>query len=95
MKPTTHLPLGHEKLSSSGTADVKTATIPKGTSMIAFVAETNPGRMTWDGSDPTTGTGPILPNGTPPWLINIGQGAQIKWVSTVASAAVLQLSYLQ
>lgn len=95
MKPSTVQSLGHQKLTSTGTSDVQSATIPKGTSMIAVTVETNPGRMTWDGTDPTGGVGPIAQNGVPPWHLLIGQGAVVKWVSTVAGSAVLQLSYLQ
>lgn len=95
MKPSTHQCLGHEKLTSTSASDVKTATIPRGTSMLAITVETNPGRMTWDGTDPSLGVGPIHPNGAPAYHLVIGQGAVFKWVSTVAGNAIAQLSYLQ
>lgn len=96
MKPQTNQCLGHRKFTSTGTADIQTVgDLPKGTSLVLVSVETNPGRFTLDGTDPSLGVGPIMPNGTPPWLLTVGQGVQIKWVSTVAGSAVLQLTYLQ
>lgn len=94
MKPFTEQCLGHEKLTSTGTADIKTATIPKGTSAIEITVETTPARVTFDGSDPSAGVGLICQHAQNPWFLPVGQGCTFKVVSTGGTSSVVQLAYL-
>lgn len=94
MKPSTDRCLSHERLVSTGTADVKTATVPKGTSHIGLAVESVDARVTFDGSDPSAAQAAALiyPANQMPVFIPIGQGSTIKTVST-AGNSVLQLAY--
>ena len=95
MKPSTNQCLGHERLSSSGTADVQTATIPKGTSAILVAVETTTARVTLGaGGDPTSTTSLPFYAGQMPWLLLVGQGCTFKFVSSAGTASVVQLAYL-
>lgn len=94
-KPNTAFPIpgSAEALTSTSTTDVQTATVPATASFVYATVETTNGRVTTDGTDPTTGTGHILQKDTSPVLLVFGAGSTVKWVSTAAANAVLQLSY--
>lgn len=95
MKPSTNQCLGHERLSSSGSSDTQTATVPAGTSAIEITVETTSCRMTLTaGGDPTSNTGLIVQKDQMPWFIPIGQGCTFKFASTAGTASVIQLAYL-
>lgn len=95
MKPSTNQCLGHERLSSANSADMKQATIPPGTSAIEVTVETNPARVTFTATgDPTSSVGLVIQNAWNPWFLPIGQGATFKVASTVGAASVVQLAYL-
>lgn len=95
MKPSTDRCLSHERLVSANTADVQTATLPKGTSHIGLAVETTNARVTFDGSDPSAAQAPSLVYlaGQQPIFIPLGQGTTIKHCSTAGTSAVLQLAY--
>lgn len=97
MKPSTDWTISHERLVSTGTADVKTATLPKGTSHITVSVETTDARVTFDGSDPSAANAPshVYPINVPPIFIPLGQGTRIRFCSTAGTASVLQLAYHQ
>lgn len=92
MHPSTYKRFQHEKLTSTGTSDVKTATIPGWTSAIHVTVETNPARITLDGTDPTTGVGNVYPASAGPILLLAGPGAILQAVATTGSSTV-QLTY--
>jgi hypothetical protein len=95
VKPSTNQCLGHQRLSSSGTSDTQTATVPLGTSAILLTVETTSSRMTLtSGGDPTSTTGLIVQAGQMPWFIPVGQGCTFKFASTAGTASVIQLAYL-
>jgi len=95
VKPSTDRCISHERLSSSGTADVKTATLPKGTSHIGLAVETTNARVTFDGSDPSAASAPSLVYlaAQVPVFIPLGQGTTVKFCSTAAAVSILQLAY--
>lgn len=95
MKPSTDRCISHQRLVSSGTADVQTATVPKGTSHIDIAVETTNARVTFDGSDPSVASAPSLVffAGQQPIFKPLGQGSQIKFCSAVAGSSVLQVAY--
>jgi hypothetical protein len=80
------------KLTSTGTADVQTLKLPSGTSAILLTCETTPGRITFDGSNPTGGH--VFPKDGSLQLELLGIGTTLKWVSTAAANAVLQITPL-
>jgi hypothetical protein len=85
----------HTQVTSTGTADVETITLEPASSAIVIDARTNPGYLTWNGSTPSSSNGlPLVPGGQPliiplGWYANSGH--QLKWASSVAGNAVLDL----
>jgi hypothetical protein len=95
VKPSTDWTLSHERLVSTGTADVQTATLPRGTSHITISVETTSARVTFSGQTPSAILGHVYPADAPPIFIPLGQGTVIKFVSTAATSSVVQLGYHQ
>lgn len=94
MKPSTVRGLSHERLVSTAGADIKTATVPKGTSHVVLAVESVDARVTFDGSDPVAGSACLVyPANQMPVFIPIGQGTTIKFCST-AGSSTLQLAYV-
>lgn len=95
MRPSTHRAISHERILSTGTADVQTVNMPKGTSAIEFAFETTSGRVTFDGTDPSSVNAPSLvyPFGQMPVFRPVGPGTTIKFCSTAGTSAVLQILY--
>jgi hypothetical protein len=96
LKPTTYKTISHQRLVSSNTSDVQTATVPNGTSAVELAVETTSARVTLDGSDPSAVNAPslVFPFGQVPIFRPWGPGMFIKFVSTGASS-VIQLVYYQ
>jgi hypothetical protein len=95
LKPSTFQCVSQQRLSSSGTSDTQTATVPAGASGILVAVETTSCRMTLTSAgDPTTTTGLILQKDQMPWFIPVGQGSTLKFASTAAAAAVINIAYL-
>lgn len=99
MKPSTHIPISHERLASAADiTTVSTATIPKGTSAVWISVETTNARVTFDGTNPGTGgvaPSNVIPKDSPPQLFTLGSGTTIKYVSTAAAVSVMQLFYVK
>lgn len=95
MRPSTHRALSHERIVSTGSADVKTVTMPNGTSAIDLAVETTNARMTFDGTDPSAASAPslVFPFGQVPVFRPVGPGTTIKFCSTAGTSSVLQLLY--
>lgn len=94
MKPSTDRCLSHQRLVSTGTSDVKQATVPNGTSHITLSVETNSARVTFDGSDPSAASAPshVYPVDVAPIFLPLGQGTTIRFVSTTGTS-VLQIGF--
>lgn len=98
MKPSTFttVPPGGEAVSRglitpTTTSDIKTYTIPVGASAFYISVGTTDATMTFDGSDPTGGTGVLyIAKGTTQ-LILLGGGTQIRAVSTASANAVISI----
>lgn len=99
MRPFTQKPLSTSRASSPGTAggDVQTITPPDGTSACLITVETTNARATFDGTDPSAANAPshVVIKDQNPLYVPIGQGATIKFCSTAAAAAVMQVTFLQ
>lgn len=96
MKPSTDRCIAHERLSAANASDVKTFTVPKGTSHIHLQALTTDAFVTLDGTDPSAVTAGLrIYAGQMPWFVPVGQGSFVKHVSTAATASVLIVSYYQ
>lgn len=95
MRPSTHGAISHERLSSANTSDIKTATLPRGTSAVEFAIEGTSARVTFDGTDPSALNAPSLvyPAAQVPIFRPVGPGATIRFISTAGSPSVLQLLY--
>ncbi len=95
MKPSTHRAISHERLVSTGVADVKTATLPKNTSAVDIAVETTAARVTYDSSDPSAANAPslVIPAGQVPMFRPLGPGTVIRFASAVAGSSVLQIAY--
>lgn len=94
MKPSTYRCISHEKLTSTGTSDTKTATVQRGTSAVLVTVETNAARITLEGTDPAGGTGHVIPKDTSPYFLPVGPATILKAVS-MTGTSVIQLSYIQ
>jgi hypothetical protein len=88
----------HTQVTSTGTADVKTITLEKATSAIVVDAKTNTGFLTFDGSTPSSSNGQVIIAGASPVTLPLGfychSGHQVKWASSVAGNAILDLLQL-
>lgn len=94
MKPSTYQCLKHEKLTSTGASDTKTATVERGTSAVLITVETNAVRVTLEGTDPAGGTGHVIQKDQNPYFLPVGPTTTLKVVS-VTGTSVTQLSYIQ
>lgn len=95
MKPSTLVPISFEQLASTGTADVKTATVPTGASAVLVTVETTSARVTFDGAAPDATHGHVFPKDVEPVLLPVGPGATIKVASTAAAASAVGITYLR
>lgn len=96
MRPSTHQPISAQKLTSTGTGDPQTATIPNNASAILLTVETTSVRMTLTlAGDPTSTTGHVIQKDQNPWHMLIGQGSTLKVASATAGTSVTQITYLQ
>lgn len=94
MRPSTLTPISFEQLTSTGTGNVKTATIPTGTSAVLVSVETTNARVTFEGTAPDATHGHVLVKDLEPVQINVGSGTTIKFASTAAANSVVGLTYL-
>lgn len=95
-KPSSGYIVGMERLSSTDSSTVVTATIPKSTSYVMVTVETTAARITLNGSDPSAGSAPshVLQKDAGPVYLLVGSGGTtIKAVSTAGTASVVMLSY--
>jgi hypothetical protein len=95
LRPSTHRALSHQRMVSTGSSDVQTATMPNNASAVEFAFETTNARVTFDGSDPSAASAPSLvyPFGQVPVFRPVGPGTTIKFCSTAGTSAVLQILY--
>ena len=89
-------PLGgadpHVSATSTGTADVKTITAPKGANAAYIACETNGCRFTLDGTTPDATNGMPLPAAALPLWVTVGK--DIKVVSQAAANSVVHVLWL-
>lgn len=96
MKYSTLLPLSTEQLTSTGTSDTKTATIPNDTSAVLISVETTDARVTFNSGDtPASSLGQLFPKALAPVRVDVGAGATIKVQSTASANSVVNLTYLR
>lgn len=93
MKPTTDNCIVHERQVSTSSADIKTFTLPRGTSHVEIQVEDVNARITYDGSAPSATNGFLFIAGQPSAFRPLGQGSVIKAASVGASSAI-QIAYL-
>ncbi len=88
----------HTQTTSTGTADVKTITLEPNCSAIVCAAKTNPGFLSFNGSTPSSSNGIAIAVSAQPALLPCGyyshSGHQLKWASSAAGNAVLDLLQL-
>lgn len=104
MKPSTYRPVSkassattaHKRASSSTTSSVQTITIDAHTSAILITVETTAARLTLDGSDPSASSAPsmVVQSAQNPLFVPVGSDTVIKFVSTAAAAAIVQVCEL-
>ncbi len=80
---------------STGTADIKTITLPVGTSAILISVETTNARVTFDGTNPSASNGQVFPFGQMPAYLPIGGGVVVKFASTAAANSTVNISALR
>lgn len=95
MKPSTNRCISHQQLTSTSTADVKTPTIPNGTSHILLAVTTTSARVTLDGTAPSSTNGLVYVAAQQPIFIPVGQGITVKFASTAGTSSIVDLAYLQ
>ncbi len=97
MKPSTHKAFLTSRDSSPDTTTVREIAVPSNTSGVTITAETTAARVTFDGSDPAAASAPshVFPVAQVPAFLPIGPGSRIRWVSTAAAAAILQVTFYE
>jgi hypothetical protein len=95
MRPSTHRALSHERLVSTNTSDVQTATMPNNASAIELAVEATSARVTFDGTDPSVALAPsfVFPFGQVPVFRPLGPGSTVRFCSTAGTGSVLQVLY--
>lgn len=95
MKPTTDSGIGHERKTSTGTSDVQSFTLPRGTSHIDLQAFTVDAWVTFDTSTPSATNGLLIYAGQMPLFRPLGQGTTVKFASSSGSSSTLHVAYYQ
>jgi hypothetical protein len=89
---------GHVQTTSTGTADVKTITLEPSCHAIMVSARTTAGILTFNGSTPSSSNGLDVSAGANPTLLPLGYnlhgGHQLKWASSAAANAVLNVQQM-
>lgn len=76
-------------LTCPDTTTVQAKTSPGNCSAFLLTVETNDARITFDGSDPSGGTGShVYPKSQPPQLLLLGPGTVVKAVAASGSSLV-------
>lgn len=84
-------PISQVQLSSTGIADVKTAAPPSGALACIVGCETSVGRVTFDGSTPTTANGHLWPIGVN--AVQVPVGDSVKFAGN-AAASLCNITWL-
>ncbi len=91
MKPDSLYGLAPIQLTSTGTADVKAATLPVRSSGCLIGVETTNARVTFDGTTPDSTHGVVLVAGAQPIFLSLANSSVIKVASTAAASSVVSL----
>ena len=94
MKPFTQRPLTTAQATSTGTADTKSFAAPSKAGGCFITVETNPARVTLDGTTPAAGAGIVIPKDSAPVFIPVGSGTTIKAASTIAGNSIINVVWL-
>ena len=96
MKQSTYTPIA-SSLAQTTSTSTTVASVALHAQASAFLAstDTNDGRITFDGTTPTSTVGHLLPKGQPPQLFLVGNGATIKCLSNAVGNCVLTVTSLQ
>lgn len=86
--------LSQVQATSTGTGNVQSAAAPANAINCILSAETNAVRFTLDGSTPTSANGHVLPTGAVPFYVPTGWQGTIKFCSTVAGNATLNITWV-
>jgi hypothetical protein len=76
---------------STGTADVKTVTLPKNAGSCLITVETTDARVTFDGTAPDSSHGIVFKIAQSPVYLPLGEGTAIKFVATSAASSVVSV----
>lgn len=96
MRPSTFVPISTTNVTPTTTSDIKSAKAPVAAAAVLISTETTDARVTFDGTDPSAGTGSHkIPKDQAPVLLLLGQGVTVKAVSTAAANSIVQLTWLQ
>lgn len=94
MRPSAHRPISTTQVTSTGTADVKTATAPTSTGGCYITVETNAARVTLDGSAPSSSNGIVIQKDSAPCYMPLKSGTVIKAASTIAANSIVNVAWL-
>lgn len=90
MRPFSMDPSAPIQATSTGTANVQTITLPKGTSAILIAAETTAARIVLDtATAPTATVGILIQPALQPVLIPVGDCQAVKFVSNAAANSIV------
>lgn len=95
MKPTTDKSNGHDRKTSTGTSDVQTMTLPRGTSHLSLQVFTTDAWVTFDASTPTASNGLLVYAGQMPIFLPLGQGTTLKHISSAGANSILNVAYYE
>jgi hypothetical protein len=96
MRPSTYRQNGAViQVTPTTQTDVKTITLPAGTSAFQIACETNACRVTLDGTDPTAAIGIVYPKDQIPVLVLVGNsGTTLKVVSNAPANSIVTVQPL-
>ena len=94
-RPDTFIPLSHAELTSTGTGNVQTFAVPANAVGVMLTVATNPAKITFDGTAPSTTNGIAVPTGAYPLFLKVSPGVGLKFVSTIAGNSVVSALFVQ
>lgn len=98
MKASGYDVLGFQQITSTGTADIHSLTVPQYCSAILVSVETTSVRMTFDGSAPSGTAGHVIPAAQAPVLLLVGGNSnnppKIQFASTALANGIVDVTYL-
>lgn len=99
MQGTTYDGLSFQQVTSTGTNDPKSLTVPAATRALFISVETTDARMTFAGVAPDSTHGHVIKKDVQPFILPLGGGSgtvvpNVQFASTAAAVCIVNVTYL-